>query len=189
MSTGTSTSRRTAVGEVEDWRHSAACVGQDPELFQPPTDEGALFEAQVAAAKAVCTRCPVRAECLVFALAMLPFGIAGGLTEQERNQVRARSRDTWRERRVARRSPARSPAELAAAGRAALRGGAEVQEVARRFRVSKRTATRWAAQARGSAAGTVPPAGEGSHGGNRAPLQNSHTNALARTRAAEGRRS
>ncbi len=40
--------------------------------------------AQVAVAKAVCARCPVRAACLDEALIRIPYGIAGGLTPEER---------------------------------------------------------------------------------------------------------
>lgn len=183
-STSTSTPRSAVTG---DWRHRAACLGEDPELFQPVTDAGAAYETQVAAAKAVCGRCPVRPECLTFALAMLPHGIAGGLTEQERHQERTRSRPSVRKCRI--RPPhAGSPVEVAAAGRAAIRAGADVGEVARRFRVSKRTATRWAAQVRAETVSARTE--EGSHGGNRAPLGTSQQcNPQAGTRTTEGPRS
>ena len=71
-----------------DWRARAACRDVDPELFQPCTEAGPLHEAQVAAAKAVCAGCPVRALCLEFALAVLPCGVAGGLTATERAALR-----------------------------------------------------------------------------------------------------
>jgi hypothetical protein len=66
----------------------AACRGVDPELFFPVAEAGPVLARQVAEAKAVCARCPVRAECLEFALRLLPYGIAGGLTEQERRALR-----------------------------------------------------------------------------------------------------
>lgn len=147
MTTSMSTSSTPRTAIARDWRHRAACVGEDPELFQPVTDEGPAYEAQVAAAKAVCGRCSVQPDCLTFALSMLPYGIAGGLTEQERHEERTRSCPSVCRCRT-RRPHTGSPAEVAAAGRAAIRAGAEVHEVARRFRVSKRTATRWAAQVR-----------------------------------------
>lgn len=184
MTAATSTSSRAPAEPVGDWRHRAACLDEDPELFQPVTDAGPVFEDQVAAAKAVCGRCPVRAECLVFALAMLPFGIAGGRTEQERREDRARSGGPGRERRPPRRPASATPVEVAAAGRAAIEAGADVREVMREFRVSTRTATRWAAQTR-TTSGTS--ASEGSHGGNRAPLGISQQcNAQAGTRTTEG---
>jgi hypothetical protein len=72
------------------WRDRAACRGGgDPERFFPSAETGPAYEAQVAAAKAVCTACPVRAECLTWALTELPYGIAGGMTEDERRRHRA----------------------------------------------------------------------------------------------------
>jgi len=71
-----------------DWRHRAACRDFDPELFFPVSETGPGAR-QVAQAKAVCARCPVRAECLDYALDNgLDHGIFGGLTEQERRKVR-----------------------------------------------------------------------------------------------------
>lgn len=70
-----------------DWRVRAACRDVDPELFFPIGDCGPELE-QVAAAKAVCARCPVVAECLPFALVALSEGVAGGLTGEERRQLR-----------------------------------------------------------------------------------------------------
>lgn len=46
----------------------------------------------MAAAKAVCGRCPVVTACRADALAHAPFGIAGGLTEDERAAVRTSRR-------------------------------------------------------------------------------------------------
>lgn len=68
---------------LNDWIHRAACVGVDPELWFPITDDGPALP-QVAQAKAVCRRCPVRAECLEWAMTALPDGVAGGLTAHER---------------------------------------------------------------------------------------------------------
>jgi WhiB family redox-sensing transcriptional regulator len=70
-----------------DWRHQAACRDQDPELFHPVGDSGPAL-LQISAAKAVCARCPVVAECLSFALKVLPEGVAGGLTAEERAELR-----------------------------------------------------------------------------------------------------
>lgn len=73
---------------VGDWRQRAACATVDPELFFPTAVDGPVLAEQEAAAKAVCRTCPVRAECRRWALAALPHGIAGGLTEDERAAVR-----------------------------------------------------------------------------------------------------
>ncbi|MBO0833812.1 MAG: WhiB family transcriptional regulator [Actinobacteria bacterium] len=67
-----------------DWRFAAACRPYDPELFFPVSPYGTTAERQVAEAKAVCVRCPVRAECLDFALTtQQAHGVWGGMSEQE----------------------------------------------------------------------------------------------------------
>jgi hypothetical protein len=48
------------------WRDRATCRDAEPDLFFPGPDFGSAYEAQVQQAKAVCTACPVRAECLSF---------------------------------------------------------------------------------------------------------------------------
>jgi WhiB family redox-sensing transcriptional regulator len=76
----------------EEWRYDAACTGEDPELFFPVgTSADALIQTRQA--KAVCDRCPVRDECLAFALNTgQTDGVWGGLSEDERRQLRRRSR-------------------------------------------------------------------------------------------------
>lgn len=70
-----------------DWRHRAACRDEDPELFFPVSDTGPGAR-QATQAKAVCARCPVRSECLTFAMESgLDFGIFGGTTERERRDI------------------------------------------------------------------------------------------------------
>lgn len=158
-----------------DWRHLAACVAVDPELFFPTAERGSVLVEQEAAAKAVCRRCPVLVQCRRWAVAQLPYGIAGGLTEDERRGLRAR---TTNSRKVM--APVNATArEQAAAGRAALWCGRTPAEVAREFGVSERTAQRWAAQ--------VEDSTDESHGGHRAPVLISHSNTRAGT-AMEGHR-
>jgi WhiB family redox-sensing transcriptional regulator len=71
-----------------DWRSDAACRSADPELFFPISAFGQALE-QVAEAKAICARCPVRRQCLAFALrTRQAHGIWGGLTEEERDFIR-----------------------------------------------------------------------------------------------------
>lgn len=76
----------TPVGEPE-WRARAACVNVDPELFTGPFGQNGVRRA-----KGICNGCPVRIECLEFALGSAgAFGIWGGLTDGERrNLLRAR---------------------------------------------------------------------------------------------------
>lgn len=111
-----------------DWRSSAVCRDIDPELFFPEPSVEPLVEKQVAAAKAVCQRCPVRDRCLAHALRHLPHGIAGGMTEQERRRIRAGL------------SPA---APHTPRWRALFESGCSYAEIAREYGVSARTVARW----------------------------------------------
>ena len=75
-----------------DWRHHAACRDEDPELFFPLSEIGPGAR-QVDRAKAICGRCPVRAQCLEYAIDNgLDHGIFGGTTETERRTLRRRAR-------------------------------------------------------------------------------------------------
>lgn len=72
-----------------DWMIDAACRGaEDADLWFPITEIGP-GAAQVAEAKAVCAGCPVRDECLEFALALgLDYGVFGGMAASERRELR-----------------------------------------------------------------------------------------------------
>lgn len=66
-----------------DWRSRAKCLDVDPDLMHP----GYVAE-EIAAAKAVCGRCPVRAECLRNALDLDERdGVWGGYTYAERRNL------------------------------------------------------------------------------------------------------
>ncbi|MEZ3180334.1 WhiB family transcriptional regulator [Streptomyces pimonensis] len=69
-----------------DWRHHAACSSENtPDIFFPKTETGTYSQPLIAAAKAVCARCPVTHHCLQWALEnRITDGIWGGLTETER---------------------------------------------------------------------------------------------------------
>ncbi len=78
-----------------NWDIEAGCQSVDPEVFFPdrPSD-------RALAAKAICRGCPVRTQCLEFALsARLDHGVWGGLTEVERRSLR-RSRQRRARREV-----------------------------------------------------------------------------------------
>ncbi|MBC7550665.1 MAG: WhiB family transcriptional regulator [Cellulomonas sp.] len=80
-----------------DWRHRAACLDEDPELFFPIGNTGPALH-QIEQAKAVCHRCPVLETCLKWALESgQDAGIWGGLSEDERRALRRR---TARQRRA-----------------------------------------------------------------------------------------
>jgi WhiB family redox-sensing transcriptional regulator len=67
----------------DDWRESALCAEVDPEAFFP--EKGGSTRA----AKEICRRCLVRAECLRFAITHDErFGVWGGLSDRERRQLR-----------------------------------------------------------------------------------------------------
>ena len=73
------------------WRALAACRTADPELFFPVSVSGRSLD-QAMEAKALCAACPVRAECLAFALETgQVHGIWGGRTEEERRQALRRA--------------------------------------------------------------------------------------------------
>lgn len=74
-----------------DWRHEAACLDEDPELFFPIGNTGPAL-LQIEEAKQVCKRCAVREACLQWALeAGQDHGVWGGLSEDERRAMKRRA--------------------------------------------------------------------------------------------------
>ena len=74
--------------QASAWRFHARCADQDPDLFFPVGSSGPALR-QTLRAKAVCAQCPVRTECLGWALETgQPHGVWGGLDEQERERLR-----------------------------------------------------------------------------------------------------
>jgi WhiB family redox-sensing transcriptional regulator len=72
-------------GEDEElsWQEQALCAQTDPEAFFPEKG-GSTRDA-----KKICMSCPVRGECLEYALAHDErFGIWGGLSERERRRLK-----------------------------------------------------------------------------------------------------
>ena len=77
------------------WQDLAHCRGANPDLFFP--ERGASTRK----AKGICRECPVRVECLEFAVVTSEkFGIWGGMSERERRKIR-RQRTIAAERRQA----------------------------------------------------------------------------------------
>lgn len=71
--------------QARDWRDQAACTGHDPELWFPQTRR----TPATTQAKRICAGCPVRGECLAFALDnRIEHGIWGGLTERASRAAR-----------------------------------------------------------------------------------------------------
>jgi WhiB family transcriptional regulator, redox-sensing transcriptional regulator len=72
---------------LNTWRDRAACQGEDPELFFLD-DQLNIWQA-----KMVCTRCPVRQNCLEDALNFKEkdqYGVFGGLDATERKNAKRR---------------------------------------------------------------------------------------------------
>ena len=62
-----------------------------------------VSESEAGAAKAICATCPVREQCLEFALETRPGdGVWGGLTGQERHRLIRRRQKAARKQREAR---------------------------------------------------------------------------------------
>lgn len=75
--------------ETAHWHRAAACRHADPELFFPEGTAGPALR-QAEEAKRVCMACPVRADCLGWALRHgVDFGVWGGKDPEQRRAMRA----------------------------------------------------------------------------------------------------
>ena len=85
------------------WLDKSACRRADAQLFFGPEHEGwQERELREAAAVAVCQQCPVRAQCLNYALSYsIGHGIWGGLNDRERARSRRHRRRHTRTTRAA----------------------------------------------------------------------------------------
>jgi WhiB family redox-sensing transcriptional regulator len=75
--------------DLWEWQQHGACQTEDTELFfHPDNERGPSRANREAAAKAVCARCPVIDACREQSLASRePYGVWGGLSEQEREAL------------------------------------------------------------------------------------------------------
>jgi len=65
------------------WSDQAACRGTDTEIFYPANAE------EEAEALSICATCPVRAQCLEYAIHNREtYGIWGGATPEQRRRMR-----------------------------------------------------------------------------------------------------
>lgn len=70
-----------------NWRTAGACLTADPDLFFPIA-VGDVATKEVARAQRICESCPVKQQCLDFAMQTRePTGIWGGTTPEERIRV------------------------------------------------------------------------------------------------------
>ncbi len=74
--------------DQEGWRERAECRHSDVRVFFTIGATGSAV-SQIAAAKAICRRCPVREACLQFAFeTKQEYGVWGGTDEDERRRLR-----------------------------------------------------------------------------------------------------
>ncbi len=80
--------------EVYEWQAAAACRGMDvATFFHPWGERGADRDQRAGRAKKICAGCPVIDACRRHALsAQEPYGVWGGLTEEERLRLLGRQR-------------------------------------------------------------------------------------------------
>lgn len=69
---------------VSLWQEEALCQGRDSSVFFTDEQDD---ETPSNAYKEICNSCPVRSECLEFALIYNMYGIWGGTTDKERNKL------------------------------------------------------------------------------------------------------
>ena len=78
-----------------EWQMEGACRGLDSAtFFHPENERGPSRVRRERAAKQVCASCPVAQACLNWALRTRePYGVWGGMTEYEREELRITSAD------------------------------------------------------------------------------------------------
>lgn len=116
--------------EVPGWHKYARCLGEDPELWFP-TPGVSSVRKNLERAVAICHQCPVRLQCLEWALdiedrpnVIGSHGVFGGLLATERDEIRAERAKARRERG----EPEPEPVPYVSA-----RGDFDAQPVAERF--------------------------------------------------------
>lgn len=87
----------TAIGDSPQWQARGLCRQTDPDMFYAPPSKKAAE-----AAKRICGRCDVRAECLQWALANdEEYGIWGGTDPQEREAMKPQKKKSTPQERAA----------------------------------------------------------------------------------------
>lgn len=71
--------------EIQSWEEEALCKNVSTEIFF------SYHKSDIEKAKKTCSKCPVREECLLFAVNHnIFYGIYGGLDPEERKRVKRR---------------------------------------------------------------------------------------------------
>ena len=75
--------------DAYEWQFKGACLEADPSLFfHPDGERGPARARRDAAAVAVCAGCPVLQACRSHGLSVRePYGVWGGLTEDDREAI------------------------------------------------------------------------------------------------------
>ena len=75
--------------ELWEWQTQALCREASQDMFfHPEGERGPSRVTRDERAKALCARCPVLQACRTHALTVRePYGVWGGLTEQEREEI------------------------------------------------------------------------------------------------------
>ncbi|MEY4347598.1 MAG: hypothetical protein RIS43_17 [Actinomycetota bacterium] len=86
------------IADTWEWQFQGACRGEDPEsFFHPDGERGPARANREAKAKAICATCPVIKQCAAHALSVRePYGIWGGMSEDDREEIYAREKRTVR---------------------------------------------------------------------------------------------
>lgn len=82
------------VTDVWDWQLEGLCRGHNSAVFfHPENERGYARVARESRAKEICRSCPVLEQCRAHALkAQEPYGVWGGMGEDERRQIIAATR-------------------------------------------------------------------------------------------------
>lgn len=77
------------VAELWEWQYEGSCRRVSPEVFfHPEGERGPARRRRDERAKQVCFECPVMQQCRAHAIsAREPYGVWGGLTEDERQRL------------------------------------------------------------------------------------------------------
>lgn len=83
----------TEVHERWSWADRGSCAGRPDLFYHRDDDPKKLRRRREEAAKRLCSGCPVKVECQRYAMENRePYGVWGGLTENERHRLKGRSR-------------------------------------------------------------------------------------------------
>ena len=143
--------------DLWDWQLRGLCRGKDSSLFfHPEGERGAARAAREQSAKEICLNCPVQKQCCEHALRVRePYGVWGGMTEEERELHYQRQKALMRARAVREKA---ALAEKAKLKEKLLRD--HERELARLAKAQENTAARGRGSLDGSVEVAVPAAPE-----------------------------